>query len=120
MSLQLPPAEPRREHPVLRRGPKMPVVFVVWGVKTQLKLLTTQAQAVSFGVGGSVVDAKNELFAEGHVGNVADPASDWDGALGPVALVYWVTRRVKSSFGVTVLPETFTMPNSPWADSAGK
>lgn len=54
----------------------------------QLRLSTTHAQAVSFGVGGSVVDAKNDEFWDGQVGKTVEPAPLRLGVFGPVAFEY--------------------------------
>ena len=83
-------------------------------------MLTTHLHAASFGVGGRLVDARNEEFVAGQVGNDVEPAAAWEGSFGPVTLVYWAAKLVKSVVVETVLPETVTMPKEPASDCAGK
>lgn len=80
----------------------MLTVLEVVGVNWQLSSETTQLHAVMLGVGGKVEEARNVEFCAGNEGKVVAPALLWEGELGPVALLYWVTRRLKSSLGVTV------------------
>lgn len=122
MALQLPPACPIKPQAVSNKTPTMSTVLVTAGVNWQLSVLTTQAQAVSLGVGGSVVDAKNVEFSDGHAGKVVEPASLCEGVLGADTLLYWALRVLKSLLGVTVLPsaEMLTIPKEPAEDVAGK
>jgi hypothetical protein len=69
MTSQFAPLLPRSPHASSNRDPTIELVFVVCGVKRQLKdLEVTQLQTSSFGVGGKVVEAKKVEFCEGHVG----------------------------------------------------
>ena len=120
MSLQLPLTLGRLEHVKSMRDPMMALVLLVLGVNWQLSVLSKHWHSLSFGVGGSVVDASHvELFG-GQLGNCVVPAELLDGTVGNVTLPYWACRRPKSALGVTLLPLMVTMPNWPSLDWAGK
>lgn len=68
------------------------------------------------------MEAAQEEFADGHAGNEEAAADDSEGLLTKLILPYWVTKLLKSSLGVAVVPsdDMLTIPNCPAELEAGK
>lgn len=100
----------------------MEVVLEVWGLKRQSRLACKHRQAASLGVGGSVVEARKDVFCAGQEGYDAAGALLCDGSVTNVTAPYAACKLEKSVDVVTVDPsvEMLTMPNWPASLCAGK